>query len=129
MLLTAFTCWRIIVRLDSCKQVYSICFAKGSSQDRISEVDAIARLEPVIVGYLPACVIDCIVLPGVRVLRMLENSGREFHPEVEGDNVINSGVAGKIKRCQTNKMYAIAASSNSSYAIFVCMPPDVFCQM
>ena len=46
---------------------------KGSSQDRISEVDRIAGLEPVLVGYLPACVLDHIVLPGVRVLRMLEN--------------------------------------------------------
>ena len=47
---------------------------KGSSQDRISEVDTIAGLELVLVSYLPACVLDCIVLPGVRVLRMLENS-------------------------------------------------------
>ena len=36
---------------------------KGSSQDRISEVDTIAGLEPVIVGYLPACVLDHIVFP------------------------------------------------------------------
>ena len=34
---------------------------KGSSQDRISEVDTIAGLEPVLVGYLPACAIDRIV--------------------------------------------------------------------
>ena len=46
---------------------------KGSSQDRISKVDRIAGLEPVLVGYLPACVLDLIALPGVRVLRMLEN--------------------------------------------------------
>ena len=72
---------------------------KGSSQDRISEVDITAGLEPVIVGYLPACVLDRIVLPGVHVLRMLENFGRGFHPEVEGDNTINSSVvAGKVKR-------------------------------
>ena len=37
---------------------------KGSSQDRISVVDTIAGLEPVIVGYLPACVLDRIALPG-----------------------------------------------------------------
>ena len=49
---------------------------KGSSQDQISKVDTIAGLEPVIIGYLPACVLDRIVLLGVRVLRMLENSGR-----------------------------------------------------
>ena len=40
---------------------------KGSSQDRISEADRIAGLEPVLVGYLPARVLDRIVLPGVRV--------------------------------------------------------------
>ena len=97
---------------------------KGSSQDRISEVDTLAWFEPVLVGYSLACALDRIVLPGACVLCMLENSGRGFHPEVEGDNVINSGVAGKLKRCQTNKMHATAASSNSSYAIFVCMPPD-----
>ena len=34
---------------------------KGSSQDRISEVDRIAGLEPVIIGYLPACVLDRII--------------------------------------------------------------------
>ena len=62
---------------------------KGSSQDRISEADRIAGLEPVLVGYLPACVLDRIVLPGGRVLRMLENFGRGFHPEVEGDEIIN----------------------------------------
>ena len=33
---------------------------KGSSQDRISEVDTIAGLELVIVSYLPACVLDRI---------------------------------------------------------------------
>ena len=72
---------------------------KGSSQDRISEGVTIAGLEPVIVVYLPACVLHRIVLPGVCVLRMLENSGRGFHPEVEGDDVINSSVvAGKVKR-------------------------------
>ena len=49
---------------------------KGLSQDRISEADTIAELELVIVGYLPpACVLDRIVLPGVCVLRMLENFG------------------------------------------------------
>ena len=53
---------------------------KGSSQDRISEVDTIAGLEPVPVVYLPACAPDRIVLPGVRVLRMLENSGRVISP-------------------------------------------------
>ena len=52
-------------------------------QDWIREVDTIAGLEPVLVGYLTACVLDRIVLPGVRVLRMLENSSRGFHPEVE----------------------------------------------
>ena len=47
---------------------------KGSSQDRIGEVDRIAGLEPVLVGSsLPACVLDRIVLPGVRVLRMLDH--------------------------------------------------------
>ena len=49
---------------------------KGSSQDWISEIDRIAGLESVLVGYLPT------------------------------------------------KMYAAVASSNSSYAIVVCMPPD-----
>ena len=72
---------------------------KGSSQDRISEVDTIAGLEPVLVGSLPACVLHRIVLPGVCVLRMLENFGRGFHPEVEGDDVINSGVVARnVKR-------------------------------
>ena len=72
---------------------------KGSSQDRISEVNTIAGLELVLVGYLPACVLDRIVLPGVCVLRMLENFGWGFHPEVEGDNIINSSVvAGKVKQ-------------------------------
>ena len=45
---------------------------KGSSHDRISEVDTIAGLEPVLDGYLPACVLDRMVLPGVHVLRMLQ---------------------------------------------------------
>ena len=54
---------------------------KGSSHDRISEVDRIAGLEPVLVGYLSACVLNRIGLPGVCVLRMLEIFGRGFHPE------------------------------------------------
>ena len=33
---------------------------KGSSQDRIGEVNRIAGLEPVLVGYLPACVLNRI---------------------------------------------------------------------
>ena len=61
---------------------------KGLSQDRISKVDTIAGLKPVIVVYLPACVLNRIVLPGVCILRMLENFSRGFHPEVEGDDVI-----------------------------------------
>ena len=52
----------------------------GSSQERISEVDTIAELEPVQVVYLPACAPDRIVLPEVCVLRMLENSGRVISP-------------------------------------------------
>ena len=56
---------------------------KGSSQDRISKVDRIAGLELVLVGYLPILYIP-IVLPGGRVLRMLENFGPGFHPEMEG---------------------------------------------
>ena len=62
---------------------------KGSSQDRISEADRIAGLEPVLVGYLPACILDRIVLPGVCVLRMRENFSRGFHPEMEGEEIIN----------------------------------------
>ena len=46
---------------------------KGSSQDRISKVDTIAGLKPVIVVYLPACVLKRIVLPGVV---------REFQPGI-----------------------------------------------
>ena len=72
---------------------------KGLSQDRISKVDTIAGLKPVIVVYLPACVLNRIVLPGVCVLRMLENFGRGFHPEVEGDDVINSGVVAVRHLC------------------------------
>ena len=56
---------------------------KGSSQDRISEADRIAGLDR------PACVLDRIVLPGACVLRKLENFGRGFHPEMEGDEIIN----------------------------------------
>ena len=55
---------------------------KGSSQDRISKADRKARLEPVLVGYLPACVLDRFVLPGVCVLPMLENFSQGFHPEM-----------------------------------------------
>ena len=40
---------------------------KGLSQDRISEADRIAGLEPFLVGYLLACVLDRIGLPGGRV--------------------------------------------------------------
>ena len=61
---------------------------KGSSHDRISDIDRIAGLEPVIVCYLPTCVLNRIGLPGVHVLRMLENVGRGFHPEMEGDKII-----------------------------------------
>ena len=52
----------------------------GSSQDRTSEVYTIAGLEPVPVIYQPACAPDRFVLPGVRVVRMLENSGRVISP-------------------------------------------------
>ena len=58
---------------------------KGSSHDRIGKVDRIAGLEPVLVGYLPACVLDRIGLPGVTG----ENFSRGFHPEMEGDEIIN----------------------------------------
>ena len=51
---------------------------KGSSHDQISKVDRIAGLEPVIVGYIPASVLDRIVLPGVCVMCMLENFGRKW---------------------------------------------------
>ena len=41
--------------------------------------------------------------------------------------MINSGVvvvAGKIKRCQTNRTYATAASSDRSHAVAVRTPPE-----
>ena len=63
---------RIEWSLDSCKQVYSICFAE--------RIVSGPRLELVLVGYLPACVLDRIVLPGVHIVRMLENFGQGFHP-------------------------------------------------
>ena len=84
---------------------------KGSSQERISEVDSIAGLEPVIVGHLPACVLDRMVLLGVCILRMLENFGRGFHPEVEGDDIINSSVVVHL--------YTVKNSQNVRYCCLV----------
>ena len=49
---------------------------------------------------------------------MLENFGWEFHTEMEGDKIINKVII------KMHKMNATVASSNSSYAIVVCMPPD-----
>ena len=89
----------------------------------ISEVDRIAGLEPVIVGHLPACVLDHILLSGVHVLSMLENFSRGFHLEVEGDDIINS--------IQCMHWYAVKNAQNVRYCclvkllgIVICMTPD-----
>ena len=44
---------------------------------------------PACVLDLPACVLDRIVLPGGCILSILENFGWRFHPEMEGDKIIN----------------------------------------
>ena len=61
---------------------------KGSSQDQISEVVMIAGLEQVIVGYLTACVLDHIVLPGVCVLHVQDTM---CSPACAGRKLISAG--------------------------------------
>ena len=87
-----------------------------------THVSTIAGLAPVLVSYLPACVLDRIGLSGGRFLHMLENLGQEFHPEMEGEEIINK-IINTFKKM--HKMYSTVASSNSSYAIIVCMPDSL----
>ena len=69
--------------------LFDLLHQKDRPRDWSSEVNSIAGLEPVLVGHLPACVLNRIILPGVCVLRMLEHFGRGFHPEMERDEIIN----------------------------------------
>ena len=80
------------------------------------EVDRIAGLEPVLVGYLPACVLYRIVLPRVRILHMLENFGWGFHPEVEGDDIINSSEINSEKYTKCTLLFKLLVRHRCLYA-------------